>query len=101
MLRDVRSWPGAAIIESGATLLTVRVLMSMSGMERAFRIALSRQSVYWSRSPPPIAAQSSNYPKAVVSVAKTIQQEELRHQPDYFGTISAITDAKVRIPCSI
>lgn len=36
---------GAAFIEIDATLLTVRMLMSMSGMERAFRTGLCRQSV--------------------------------------------------------
>ena len=46
-MSNVGFWPGtgAANIEIDATLLTVKLLMSMSGMERAFRIALCRQSV--------------------------------------------------------
>lgn len=45
-MRYDRSWPGtgAANIEIDATLLTVKLLMSMSGIERSFRIALCRQS---------------------------------------------------------
>jgi hypothetical protein len=41
------NWPGtdAPNIEIDATLLTVKLLTSMSGMERAFRIELCQQPV--------------------------------------------------------
>ncbi|MDO8332344.1 MAG: hypothetical protein Q7T36_17920, partial [Fluviicoccus sp.] len=46
-LVDDRSWPrpGAAIIEIDATLLTIKLLMSMSGIERVFGVGLCRQPV--------------------------------------------------------
>lgn len=42
-----RSWPGpgAVIIEIDATLLTIRLLMSMSGSKQEFRIGVGPVSV--------------------------------------------------------
>ena len=57
MAINVPSWPvaRAAVIEIVGTLLTVKLLVPMSGLEQAVSIRLQPHPVYWSRSPLPKA----------------------------------------------